>query len=525
MTSRDPSASSPVSSAERVSRAETARRQAEIERDRLFNLSLDLLSVANFDGWFEQVNPAWTDCLGWTAEELTSRPSIEFVHPDFREETLQRREAITQGQPLRHFDNRYLHKDGSSRWLSWNVYPLLETRKVFAVARDITERKRLEQQVLRAQRVEGIGTLAGGIAHDLNNVLAPILMSIDLLRLDLDQADRLDILNTVETSVRRGAEMVRHVLSFARGIDGERVAVMARHLFPDVLKVVGDTFPSDVVVKTSLAADLWSFDGDPMQVQQVLLALCENARDAMSAGGTLTLAAENTVLDERGSAPNAGAQAGPYVVLTVADTGTGMSAETLARIFDPFFTTRAMGKGAGMGLSTALAIVRGHAGFIDVESEPGKGSRFRVHLPATPAGTDDIGAHTLPRGRGELVLVVDDDAPVRELAGRTLEAFGYRVVPASDGAQATAIYAERQDEIALVLTDMRMPVMDGAATIGALRALDPDVRIIAASGFGLGPGGSELLQTGAAQFLAKPYSAEALLKAVRDVLDGQANPA
>jgi two-component system cell cycle sensor histidine kinase/response regulator CckA len=509
-----------ASASDRVARAERSLRQVELERDRLFNLSIDLLSVANFDGWFEQVNPAWTTCLGWTAEELTSRPSIEFVHPDDREATLQKRAAIKMGQPLRGFDNRYLCKDGSFRWLSWNVHPLLESRQVFAVARDITDRRRLEQQVLRAQRIESIGTLAGGIAHDLNNVLAPILMSIDLLRLDLEAGDRADILDTMESSVRRGAEMVRHVLSFARGVEGARVAMHLDHLLPDVVATVRRTCGPHVDVRTSSAPDLWMLDGDPSQLHHVLLALCGNACDAMPDGGTLTLSAANTTLD-RAAAPVDGARPGPYVVLTVEDTGTGMTPDVLSQIFDPFFTTREVGRGAGMGLSTALTIVRGHGGFIDVESTPGAGSRFRVFLPATPgsATEDDVATRSWPRGHGELVLVVDDEVSVRQLAGRTLAAFGYRVMLAADGAHGVTTYAEHRDEIALVLTDVRMPVMDGPSTIEALRTLNPHVRVIAASGYSEDARTSEVERAGAARVLAKPYSAEQLLGAVRDVLD------
>jgi PAS domain S-box-containing protein len=516
MHAQDSSTSSDVAASERVARAERSLRQVEVERDRLFNLSLDLLIVANFDGWFEQVNPAWTTCLGWTADELTSRPSIEFVHPDDREATLQRRAAITQGEPLWGFDNRYLCKDGSYRWLSWNVYPLLESRQVFAVARDITDRRRLEQQLLRAQRIESIGSLAGGIAHDLNNVLAPILMSIDLLRLDLDAADRRDILDTMETSVRRGADMVRHVLSFARGVEGARVTMHVDHLLPDVVATVRHAGRTGVDVQTSSAPDLWMIEGDPAQLHQVLLALCDNACAAMPDGGTLTISMANTTLDAGLDVPHASARPGPYVVLTVEDTGTGIPPHIVPRIFDPFFTTREVGKGTGVGLSAALTSVRAHGGFIDVDSTPGAGSRFRVFLPATPPAPADDAARTplRPRGNGELVLVVDDDASVRHLAGRTLTAFGYRVLLASDGAHGLSAYQAHRDEVALVLTDMRMPVMDGPSTIEALRTLDPTVRVVATSGFSADAG-----TAGAARFLAKPYSAEQLLGAVREVLD------
>jgi CheY-like chemotaxis protein len=345
-------------------------------------------------------------------------------------------------------------------------------------------------------------------------------MSIDLLRLDLEAGDRADILDTMESSVRRGAEMVRHVLSFARGVEGARVAMHLDHLLHDVVATVRRTCGPRVDVRTSTAPDLWMLDGDPSQLHHVLLALCGNACDAMPDGGTLTLSAANTTLD-RAAAPVDGARPGPYVVLTVEDTGTGMTPDVLSQIFDPFFTTREVGRGAGMGLSTALTIVRGHGGFIDVESTPGAGSRFRVFLPATPgsATEDDVATRSWPRGHGELVLVVDDEVSVRQLAGRTLAAFGYRVMLAADGAHGVTTYAEHRDEIALVLTDVRMPVMDGPSTIEALRTLNPHVRVIAASGYSEDARTSEVERAGAARVLAKPYSAEQLLGAVRDVLD------
>jgi PAS domain S-box-containing protein len=395
--------------------------------------------------------------------------------------------------------------------------------RVQGAFQDISERKLLEQQYLRAQRMESIGTLAGGIAHDLNNVLAPIMMSIGLLQDGEHDEDRLQILATIETSARRGANMISRVLSFARGVEGQRVEVQLAPLVRDLAKIIEDTFPKNIQICERLEDGLWAVQADPTQLHQVLLNLCVNARDAMPAGGRITISAENVLVDEHFAAVNIEAEPGPYVRIDVHDTGTGVPREILGRIFDPFFTTKAVGKGTGLGLATSLAIVKSHRGFIRVDSDPGAGARFRIFVPAgsTSAPPPQVAADApalLPRGKGEMVLVIDDEEPIRRIARRILEAFGYRVLLAADGAEAVALYAKHQHEVAVVLTDMMMPGMDGRATIQALLQLNPEALIVAASGFL----GNDQLSGAAApivkHFLAKPYTAETLLSAISTVL-------
>ena len=393
---------------------------------------------------------------------------------------------------------------------------------VLVINTDITERTKLEQQFLRAQRLESIGTLAGGIAHDLNNVLTPIMMSIGMLTERESDPERLDILHTLETSARRGADMVQQVLSFARGVEGRREQVEIGDVLHDVERIVNDTFLKNIDVRTSIPADLWTVSGDPIQLHQVLLNLCVNARDAMPNGGRLSLSAANVTLDEAFAVGNIDAKAGPYVMLQVQDSGTGIPRDTIDRIFEPFFTTKDVSKGTGLGLSTSLAIVKSHGGFIRVESDPGAGTAFSVYLPAQPVARPDASPATeveLPRGNGELILVVDDEPSVRTIARRMLEAFGYRVALAPDGAQAAAIYADRKHEIAAVITDMMMPVMDGPATIRALKGIRADVRIIAVSGLhGRGTDPHEGASASVRHFLPKPYTAATLLAALREIL-------
>ena len=393
-------------------------------------------------------------------------------------------------------------------------------RSILAVDSDVTERKKLEEQFLRAQRMESIGTLAGGIAHDLNNVLSPILMSIELLRLDLAPSERAEILDTIAAAAGRGSEMVRQVLSFARGVEGQRVVVDLRHLLRDLAKIVSETFPRNIELRTETARDLRPVLGDPTQIHQVLLNLCVNARDAMPDGGVLTVVSGTFSVDAQFASLVPEARCGDYVRIEVGDTGSGIPPGVLEKIFDPFFTTKEHGKGTGLGLSTSLAIVRSHGGFIRVDSEPGRGSRFVVHLPVTDlvSRAPEEGAEEIPRGRGERILVVEDEPSVRSVTRQTLEQFGYEVLLASDGAEAVSVYARNPGTIDLVFTDMMMPVMDGPATIQVLRRMDPGVRILAASGLGeaANPFSGHLAEP--LRLLSKPYTALALLRAVREVL-------
>ena len=396
-------------------------------------------------------------------------------------------------------------------------------KSILAIDTDVTEKKRIEAQFMRAQRMESIGTLAGGIAHDLNNILAPIMMSVEVLKTISDHPQAQAILETVEVSAKRGADIVRQVLSFARGLEGERIEVQPKHLLHDLEIIIKETFPKDIQQQFSIPADTWTILGDPTQVHQILLNLCVNARDAMPNGGSLVVDTENCVLDEHYAAMNAGAKAGRYVKFSVSDSGFGIPPNLIDKIFEPFFTTKALNQGTGLGLSTVMAIVKSHEGIIHVYSEPGKGTTFNVYLPAMAVSSDleseQFEQVNLPRGNGETILIVDDEASIVTITSQTLEAFGYRVLTATDGAEAVAVYAEQLNQIALVITDMMMPIMDGSATIRALARINPAVKIIAASGLNVSGGLSKPPGQVTKHFLLKPYTASALLKVVRSTLD------
>ena len=294
-------------------------------------------------------------------------------------------------------------------------------QKIFTVIlRDITDRKKLEAQFLRAQRMESIGTLAGGIAHDLNNVLQPIMMALQLLRNTYKDEKSQVWIDTLEASATRGANLVKQVLSFARGVEVERTIIQTRYVIVEVEKIAKETFPKNIEIKTDIPKDLWTIQGDVTQLHQVLMNMLVNARDAMTNGGVLSISAENFYVDENYARVHMDAKVGPHVVITVSDTGTGIPPELKDRIFEPFFTTKEPEKGTGLGLSTAYGIVKGHGGFINVYSEIGKGTRFKVYLPATETNeTKRIGEKQIDDillGHGELILIVDDEPSVQEIA-------------------------------------------------------------------------------------------------------------
>jgi PAS domain S-box-containing protein len=388
---------------------------------------------------------------------------------------------------------------------------------------DITEKKRLEEQFLRAQRMESIGTLAGGVAHDLNNILSPILMATDLLRpLAVEKPDQ-EVLTMLRTTAERGSKIVRQLLAFGRGEVGPRTEVQLRTVSEAMIKVIQETFPKSITLNHRFPEDLWPVRADATQLDQVLLNLCVNARDAMPNGGCLTISAENLELDEDSVLINPDARPGPYVVLQVSDTGTGIPREIIDKIFDPFFTTRETGSGTGLGLSTVLGIVRGHQGFIRVDSRLGEGSQFKVYLPALAPQQERRSLPPLvplPKGQGELLLIVDDEEAVRRVAHRMLEQYGYRIMTASDGAEGLMIFSRQRREVRAVITDIIMPVVDGSALIRALRRLSPNLPIIAMSGL---PAPDDRNSNGAIDadaFLHKPFSTEEIVRTVHRLVDG-----
>ncbi len=390
---------------------------------------------------------------------------------------------------------------------------------ILVVNTDITEKKQLEAQFLRAQRLESVGTLASGIAHDLNNVLAPILMSVQLLKIKFPEPQHQPLLKMLETNVKRGAALIKQVLSFARGIEGKRVTLQVKHLLLEIEQIIRETFPKSIDFSSDVASDLWTVSGDATQLHQVLMNLVVNALDAMPNGGTLKTSAKNIYIDENYARLHIDAQVGSYITIAIADTGMGIAPEVLGRIFEPFFTTKSVGAGTGLGLSTVMGIVKSHGGFIQVYSELGQGTEFQVYLPAIQTtATSENSDSELPLGQGELILVVDDESAILEVTKTSLEIYNYKAITARDGMEAVALYTEHQAEISVVLTDMMMPVMDGPTTIRTLQQINPEVKVIAVSGLSSSDKLAAAASSGVTNFLSKPFSAKDLLQTLSSVL-------
>jgi PAS domain S-box-containing protein len=390
-----------------------------------------------------------------------------------------------------------------------------QPQSILVVNTDITQKQQLEAQFLRAQRLESIGTLASGIAHDLNNVLAPILMTAQLLESQLQDERSRKLIPLLISNAKRGANLVKQVLSFTRGVEGERTLLQCKHLIFEIQQIAKETFPKTIEITTIIPQNLWTISGDATQLHQVLMNLCVNARDAMPNGGILNITAENLLVDENYAKMHIDAKVGPYVVISVIDKGLGIPTEILDRIFEPFFTTKELGKGTGLGLSTVLGIVKNHGGFINVYSEEGRGSQFKIYLPAQQVTkTEEDLEPDFHQGNGELILIVDDEAAIREVTKTSLEKYNYQAITASDGIEAIALYAERQQEISLVLTDMLMPFMDGITTIRTLQKINPEVKIIAMSGLASSDKVNTVYDMGIKAFLSKPYTANQLLQVI-----------
>lgn len=392
---------------------------------------------------------------------------------------------------------------------------------ILVVNTDITQKKQLEAQFLRAQRLESVGTLASGIAHDLNNVLTPILMSVQLLKIKFPEPQHQPLLKMLESNVKRGSALIKQVLSFARGVEGKKVTLQVKHLILEIEQIVRETFPKSIKFSSDIDPNLWTVSGDATQLHQVLMNLVVNALDAMPNGGTLKTTAKNIYIDDNYPKLHIDAQGGAYITIAIADTGTGIAPETLTRIFEPFFTTKSIGAGTGLGLSTVLGIVKSHGGFIQVYSEVEQGTEFQIYLPAIQSTvTQENSDSELPLGQGELILVVDDESAIREVTKVSLEIYNYRAITASDGKEAIALYTEHQAEIRVVLTDMMMPVMDGPTTIRTLQQINPNVKVIAVSGLSSSDKLAAAASSGVTNFLSKPFSAKELLQTLSSVLNG-----
>lgn len=494
------------------------------EQAELLDVTTDAILLRSLSGEILYYNQGAESMYGWTSEEAIGKVADELLYKEISPELTEALKTVKENKSWQG-ELHKVTKEGkevvvSSRWTLVKD-KIGNPKSILTVDTDITEKKQLEQQFFRTQRLESLGTLASGIAHDLNNILTPILAVSQLLPLKVSNLDRSsqDMLKMLESSAKRGSNLVKQILSFARGNEARRRVLQVKHLLRDIEQFVKGTFPKSIEIERSLPRELWTVSADPTQLHQVFMNLVVNARDAMPDGGTLSIIAENMFVDESYARMNIEAKVGPYVVVTIADTGAGIPPENIDRIFDPFFTTKEVGKGTGLGLSTVLGITKNHGGFVKISSEVGKGSQFKVYLPSQEGLVYDKEQDPqLLVGKGELILVIDDEAKICEIIKTTLETCNLQVLTAKDGIEGISIYATHKNEISVVLTDMVMPIMDGEITIRTLQRINPLVKIIAISGLASTEALTQAAGVGVQGFLAKPFTAQELLKAVAGVL-------
>ncbi|WP_414590479.1 PAS domain S-box protein [Anabaena sp. CCY 9614] len=503
------------------------RKHAEnkiFEQAALLDIATDAILVRDFQSQISYWNQGAERLYGWLAEEALGK---DVQHLMFKKTSPQLKAALKTVTESGSWQGelRKVTKSGQeviveSRWTLMRD-AAGQPKAILSVDTDITQKKQLEEQFFRAQRLESLGTLAGGIAHDLNNILTPILAASQLLQVrfaqDQEQSQRL--LAIIEKNARRGADLVKQVLSFARGFKGERTILQIKHLIAEITLIAKQTFPRSIEFVLSIPEDLWAISGDVTQLHQVLMNLVVNARDAMPDGGKLTISAQNIFIDEAYTRMHLDAKVGDYIMLTVADTGMGMSPATLDRIFEPFFTTKEIGTGTGLGLSTVLGIVKSHGGFVSVSSKIEQGSKFKLFLPAVAAtpSLETKNLETFP-GQGELILVVDDEAQIQEIAKIILEKHNYRTLIASNGIEAIALYAQHKKHISAVLMDIMMPEMDGITAIRTLQKMNPQVQIIACSGINPNEALEMADNTQVQRVISKPYTAQDLLHSLNHLL-------
>ena len=512
-----------------VSRDITGRRQADEQirvQAALLDKAQDAIAVCDPDGRLVYWNRSAERIYGWPAAEALGRNANEVFRQNPCPTLDEARQLVAErGEWMGELHHRTKTGEELVIQSRWTLVPASAGRpkSLLLINTDITDKKNSETQFLRAQRMESIGTLAGGIAHDLNNMLVPILMASQLLRMKIYDTDGKKWLDTLEASTQRSAGLIRQVLAFARGEEGERAELQMCHLISEIQKILQETFSRAIQIRTNVANNLWTVNGDLTQLQQVLMNLSVNARDAMPAGGVLEIVAENVTVDAATLRLHPVSHPGPYVVITVSDTGSGIPPHILSRIFDPFFTTKESGKGTGLGLTTVQGIMKRHGGSMAVTSEVGKGTRFKAYLPAITtaapvASRPEQPKPELPWGHGELILLVDDEPAIREIIQATLEKYDYRVLTANDGTEGLSVYMRHGAEIRVIITDMMMPVMDGSALIRALLKVDPTVKFIAISGLVENEKIAEMARPGQIVFLQKPFPTEKLLGTISELL-------
>jgi len=499
------------------------------EQIELLDKARDAILVCDLENRLTFWNKSAERIYGWSKEEALGRDAIQLLLKERTPHLEEVRQSLAEnGDWVGEMEN--VTKDGKTVIVQTRCTLILDDqgqpKSKLILNTDITERKQLEEQFLRAQRLESLGALVSGIAHDLNNALSPIVMGVDILRAQADLKSSKAMLDTIGSSAKRGSDMVKQMLTFARGGSSQKTLIDTNHLLHEMYKIITDTFPK--TIQCRIAADPASKPviGVPTQLHQVLMNLCVNARDAMPNGGMITLSTRNievNAAEARCYPEYPEVQAGSYLLISVADTGSGIPADQIEKIFKPFFTTKEQGKGTGLGLSTSLTIIKNHEGFMTVQSELGKGTVFKCYLPlakttATRTAPGEAKPE-LPAGRGESILLVDTEEGISAMIQTTLAHYGYQVLVATDGPQAMALLAEKRETVRLIISSLSMLFTDGRPMIEILQTIAPKSKIIAVSSLA-----QESAQKTAKvdAFIQKPFTIENLLTTVHKILTVQA---
>jgi PAS domain S-box-containing protein len=500
-------------------RTEANLRRSEQKNRAILHAMPDLMFLLDKDGVFLDYKAEKESRLLVQPDMFLGRRVDEVLPPWLAELTMKNIRRTLETRDLQVYEYELMFEQRSQYFEARSA--LCGNDEVLVVIRNITEKRRLEQQVLQAQKMESLGTLAGGIAHDFNNILAGILGYASFLKSKLaPDHDFFKYVDTIERSAVRAADLTSKLLAFTRGDRVNHKPLHINKLIRETLEIIRHTIDKSISVETKLDEALPTIMGDAGQIQQVVMNLCVNARDAMSGGGHLSIATETVVVGKADALVPSDAKPGSYVKVVVSDSGTGMDKDVLARIFDPFFTTKVTGQGSGLGLSVVYGIVKGHEGFVTVNSLPGEGSKFNVFFPVSgkPEISHKTSTETL-RGRDELIFVIDDEKDIRSFISEVLQSHGYRVLLAANGDQAVRTYKKRNREIALVILDMVMPGMGGEEAFMKMKEINPRIRALLSTGYSQDGRVGEILNKGVKGFIQKPYDFNQLLAKLRKILD------
>lgn len=497
----------------------------------LLNSSADAVVIYDLYGRTVHTSPAFTDLFGWTLQELKGEliPFVPESEKDATSEII--RDLLASGKPCRNFETRRYTKDRRLLDVSMAASLYLDEEGnpagVLSILRDVSEKKLLEAQLLQAHKMEAVGTLAGGISHDFNNILQIISGYVQILLLNMSSSDP-DYykLQAIEKAAQKGSDLTKRLLIFSRKVEAELRPVDLNHAVLQVVRLLERTIPKMIQIETNLASDLRVINADPLQLEQIMMNLGVNARDAMREGGRLFLQTSNVALDETFCRTHVGSRVGEYVELKITDTGHGIKPELQEHIFEPFFTTKGIGEGSGLGLAMVYGIVKNHGGYINFESIPGKGTSFHIYFPILSVETeifvpDDRKKDEVLGGKGERILVVDDEVLILEMVGDLLTRFGYVPIVAESGERAIEILQGEKGLIDLVIMDLSMPGMGGYRCMKEMLGMKPDLKVIIASGYSANRNVRDTLKSGAAGFIAKPYHYNDMLRKIREFLDWQ----